>query len=140
MSLEEGILQADVSLLQHMGHCRRGWRPWITGHTWAGKGKGELTATNEDLVGAVLVAQLGSIALARLELDGDLLLVEQVGAFKNDAKAALANLLPDAVVDAHDVGRGAAAGHSARREACLGRRRVWWSRSWSWESRRAMLC
>ena len=64
-----------------------------------------LTAAHEDLVGAVLIAQLGSIALPWLELDGDLLLVEQVGALEDDAERALANLLADAIVDAHDVGR-----------------------------------
>lgn len=52
-----------------------------------------------------------SIALARLELDGYLLLVEQVGALEDDAKGALANLLADAVVNADDVGGGAAARH-----------------------------
>lgn len=71
----------------------------------------ELTAADEDLVRAVLVAQLRSIALARLELDGNLLLVEQVGALEDDAKGALANLLADAVVDADDVGGGAATRH-----------------------------
>jgi hypothetical protein len=54
---------------------------------------------------------LGSIALARLELDGNLLLVEQVGALEDDAEGALADLLADAVVDADDVGGGAAARH-----------------------------
>ena len=59
-----------------------------------------------------------SIALARLELDGYLLLVEQVGALEDDAKGALANLLADAVVNADDVGGGAAARHGG----------------WGWES------
>jgi hypothetical protein len=78
------------------------------------KGKEELTAADEDLVRAVLVAELGRVALAGLKLDGDLLLVEQVGALKDDAEAALANLLADAVVDTHHVGRGAATGHGER--------------------------
>lgn len=65
--------------------------------------RGLLTASHEDLVGAVLIAQLGSVALARLELDGDLLLVEQVGALEDDAKGALSNLLADAIMHAHDV-------------------------------------
>ena len=73
--------------------------------------RGLLTASDEDLVGAILIAQLGSIALARLELDGDLLLVEQVGAFEDDAKGALSDLLADAIVHAHDVGRAASGGH-----------------------------
>jgi hypothetical protein len=95
----------------HARKSTRRCRPQ-TEHAWLVKGKGKLTAAHKDLVRAILVAQLGSIALARLELDGDLLLVEQVGALENDAKATLANLLPDAVVDAHHVGRRrAAAGH-----------------------------
>jgi hypothetical protein len=86
-----------------------------------GKGTEELTAAHEDLVRAVLVAQLGSVALARLELDGDLLLVEQIGALEDHAKATLANLLPDAVVDAHHVGRGCvAAGHVGCKLPCRG--------------------
>jgi hypothetical protein len=87
---------------QNTWACRREWTTW---HALTVKGKEKLTAADEDLVGAVLVAQLGSVTLARLELDSNLLLVEQVGAFENDTKAALANLLPDAVVDAHNVGR-----------------------------------
>ena len=69
--------------------------------------RGLLTASDEDLVGAVLIAQLGSVALARLELDGDLLLIEQVGAFEDNAKGALSDLLADAIVNANDVGRAA---------------------------------
>jgi hypothetical protein len=76
------------------------------GGTWS-----VLTAAHEDLVCAILIAQLRSIALARLKLNGDLLLVEQVGALEDDAEAALANLLADAVVDADDVGTRAAARH-----------------------------
>jgi hypothetical protein len=71
----------------------------------AGKEEFALTAANENLVRAVLVTQLRSIALARLELDSHLLLVEQVGALEDDSKGALPYLLPDAVVDAHDVRR-----------------------------------
>ena len=71
----------------------------------------ELTAAHKDLVRAILVSQLRSIALPRLELDSDLLLVEQVGALEDDAEAALSNLLADAVVDAHDVARRAAGSH-----------------------------
>ena len=69
--------------------------------------RGLLTASDEDLVGAILIAQLGSVALARLELDGDLLLVEQIGAFEDNAKGALSDLLADAIVNANDVGRAA---------------------------------
>jgi hypothetical protein len=95
----------------HARKSTRRCRP-LAEHAWLVKGKGELTTAHEDLVRAVLVAQLRGVALARLELDGDLLLVEQVGALENDAKATLANLLPDAIVDAHHVGRRrAAAGH-----------------------------
>jgi hypothetical protein len=70
-----------------------------------------LTAADEDLVCAVLVPQLGRIALPGLELDGDLLLVQQVGALEDDTEGALANLLPDAVVDADDVGRRRSGSH-----------------------------
>lgn len=76
-----------------------------------GKGEGRLTATDENLVRAILIAQLGSVALPGLELDGNLLLVKQVGALENDAEAALADLLSDAIVNAHHVGGGAAARH-----------------------------
>ena len=69
------------------------------------KGREQLTAAHENLVRAVLIAQLRSVALARLELDGDLLLVEQVGALEDDAEAAFSNFFADAVVDAHDVRR-----------------------------------
>jgi hypothetical protein len=70
-----------------------------------------LTAAHKDLVRAILVSQLRSITLPRLELDSDLLLVEQVGALEDDAEAALADLLADAVVDTHDVARRAAGSH-----------------------------
>lgn len=85
----------------------------ITSTKTSGKGEARsvLTAAHEDLVCAVLIAQLRSVALARLEFDGDLLLVEQVGALEDDAEAALANLLADAVVHADDVGARAAARH-----------------------------
>jgi hypothetical protein len=53
-----------------------------------------LTAADQDLVGAVFIAQLGRVALARLELDGDLGVVEQVGALEDDAEAALAVVEP----------------------------------------------
>ena len=71
----------------------------------------ELTAAHENLVRAVLITQLWSVALAWLELDGNLLLIEQIGALKDDAERALADLLADAVVDADDVGGCAAARH-----------------------------
>lgn len=70
-----------------------------------------LTAADEDLIRAVLVPQLGRIALPGLELDSDLLLVQEVGALEDDAKGALAYLLPDAVVHAHDVGRRGPGSH-----------------------------
>jgi hypothetical protein len=62
---------------------------------------------------------LGCIALPGLELDGNLLLVEQVGALKDDAKGALANLLTDAIVDAHDVARARARCHDDRCAGCV---------------------
>jgi hypothetical protein len=48
------------------------------------------------------------------KLDGDLLVVEQVGTLKQHAKGALANFLADTVVHAYDVGRRG--GHGSRRE------------------------
>lgn len=39
------------------------------------------------------------------EFDSDLLIVEQIGPFENDAKRALSDLLADAIVDTHDIGR-----------------------------------
>lgn len=68
-----------------------------------------LTASDENLVGPVLVPQLGSIALPGLKLDGHLGVVEQVGPLEDDAEAALADLLADAVVHADHI--AAARGH-----------------------------
>ena len=76
-----------------------------------GEEESRLTAAHKNLVRAILIAQLRSIALPRLELDSNLLLIEQVGALENNTEAALANLLADAVVDAYHVGRCAAARH-----------------------------
>jgi len=56
-------------------------------HTDVPKGREQLTAAHENLVRAVLVAQLRSIALARLELDCDLLLVEEIDALEDDLHA-----------------------------------------------------
>lgn len=64
---------------------------------------GELTASNQNLVGPVLVPQLWCITLSRLELYSDLSVVEQVGPLEDDAEAALADLLADAVVHADDI-------------------------------------
>ena len=80
----------------------------------------QLTTSDEDFVCAVFIAKLWSVALTRLELDGDLCVVQEVGALEDDAEAALAvnvsvrpleaavsvyipNFLADAVVDADDV-------------------------------------
>lgn len=92
---------------------------------------GLLTVSYENLVGAVLVSQLGSVALSRFlswalarrgraetrkcnqsgasglrgtdEFDGDLLVVEQIGAFEDDTKRTLTDLLAHTVVDTHYV-------------------------------------
>lgn len=48
----------------------------------------------------------------RFELYGNLLLVEQVDALKDNAKGALANLLADAVAGADDVGEDAVIRHN----------------------------
>lgn len=81
-----------------------------------------LTASYEDLVGAVLVTELRSVALTRflleLELDsksreidirthefnGDLSVVQQVCTLEDDTERTLADLLADAVMHADDVG------------------------------------
>jgi hypothetical protein len=39
------------------------------------------------------------------KLDGNLLVVEQVGSLKDHAKRALSNLLPDTVMHTDDIGR-----------------------------------
>lgn len=88
-----------------------------------------LTASDEDLVRSVFISQLGSIALSRFlrtsssvtgcdcsagrpqgredthEFDGNVLVVQQIGPLENNAKGALANLLPDPVVHADDIRR-----------------------------------
>ena len=64
---------------------------------------GELTASNQNLVGPVLVPQLWCITLSRLELYSDLSVVEQVGPLEDNAEAALADLLADAVVHADNI-------------------------------------
>lgn len=88
-----------------------------------------LTASYEDLVGSIFITQLRSVTLAwfllgdqispcpcpwfvpdsgrmtTYEFDGDLCVVEQVGAFKDDAKRSLSDLLAHAIVHADDIGR-----------------------------------
>jgi hypothetical protein len=49
------------------------------------------------------------------KLDSNLLIIEQVGAFEQYAKGALANLLADAVVHAYDVGRRRGHGSGAEK-------------------------
>lgn len=80
-------------------------------HSPAGK---RLTAADEDFIRPVLIAELGCIALPRLKLDCDLLVVEQVCALEDDTKRALANLLANAIVHADDVGRRGAGRHGRR--------------------------
>lgn len=62
-----------------------------------------LTASDQNLVRPVLIPQLRGIALPRLELDGHLGVVEQVCPLEDNAEAALADLLADAVVHADDI-------------------------------------
>ena len=38
------------------------------------------------------------------KFDGDLLIIEQIGAFEDDAKGPLSDLLADAIVNANDIG------------------------------------
>lgn len=53
----------------------------------------------------VLCGSIDAAAAATVtyKLDGDLLVVQQVGSFKDDAKGTLADLLPHTVVDAHNI-------------------------------------
>ncbi len=77
-----------------------------------------LTTSNQDLVRPILISQLRRVALPRLELDGDLRVVEEVRALEDDAEATFANLFADAVVHADDIAAGA---HAARASACPSR-------------------
>ena len=67
---------------------------------------GDAWAANQYLVCPVLVAQLWSVALSRLEFNGNLLVVEQVGALEDNTERALSYLLAYAVVHANHVGGG----------------------------------
>lgn len=60
--------------------------------------------TAKDLVSAVFVAQLRSIAFARLKLDCDTLPCKEVGAFKDNTKRTLSNFAPNVVVPANHIG------------------------------------
>ena len=71
----------------------------------------ELTTAYEGLVHAILVAQLGSFTLVQLELYSNLLMVEQVDPFENNAKGTLANLLADTVMFADDISVGTRVHH-----------------------------
>ena len=71
-----------------------------------------LTTPNKDLIRPIFVTQLRSVTLARLKLDGDLSVVEEIGSFENNAETALANLLPYSVVYTHHIAaRGGRGGH-----------------------------
>ena len=104
----------------------------------------QLTTSNQDLVRPVLIAELRCIAFPRFlfwdqpggsverrgastyEFDGDLLVVQEVGALENDTKRTFTNFLAHAVVNAHHVGgRG---GHGCE----MG---CWRSGKWELESR-----
>lgn len=65
--------------------------------------RGRLTTPNQDLIRAVLIAQLRRVALARLEFDGDLGVVEQIGALEDDSKAPLAAMLLASIVNPHNT-------------------------------------
>jgi hypothetical protein len=104
---------------------------------WKGikKASGRLTASNQYLVGAVLISQLGSVTLARFleavsagrrredwkvwtnKFNGNLLVVEKVGALEDDAKGAFTNLLANTIVDANDIGRRRRHGYQTERLA-----------------------
>jgi hypothetical protein len=82
--------------------------------------RGILTASDQNLVRPILVPQLRCITLSRLELYCDLSVVEQVGPLEDNAEAALADLLANAVVHADNI--AAAGGHGGYE--CSG----WWMR------------
>lgn len=82
----------------------------------------KLTASNQDLVCPVLITELGCIALpgflfpvrlrigvlsgrATNEFDSDLLVVQEVGALKNDTKRSFTDFFADTVVDTHNIRR-----------------------------------
>ena len=104
-----------------------------------------LTASDQDLVRPVLITQLGSITLARFlfwsvlgspfhreyeqaastyEFDGDLLVVQKVGALENDTKRTLTDLLAHTIVDTHYVRGGRRHGEWFTRGMVL-RTRLW---------------
>jgi hypothetical protein len=60
------------------------------------------------------------------EFDSNLLVVEQIGALKNDTKRTLSDLLSHPIVNSNHVGRrrshcGGRGGHRTTFEECLGR-------------------
>jgi uncharacterized protein YjfI (DUF2170 family) len=59
---------------------------------------GNAGASNQNLVRSVLIAKLRSVALSRFKLDSDLLIVEKICAFENNAKRSLSNLFPHPIV------------------------------------------
>jgi hypothetical protein len=71
----------------------------------------ELTTAYEGFVHAILVAQLGSFTLVQLELYSNLLMVEQIDPFENNAKGTLSNLLADTVMFADDISVGTRVHH-----------------------------
>ena len=80
-----------------------------------------LTASNQNLVRPVLIAELGCIAFpgflipgqpgrsprrrgrGSYKFDGDLLVVQEVGALKDDSEGAFTDLLAHTVVDTHHI-------------------------------------
>jgi hypothetical protein len=67
---------------------------------------GNAWTADQYLISSVLIAQLRRVALSGLEFDGDLLVVEQIGALEDDAERALSYLLADAVVHTDNIGGG----------------------------------
>lgn len=47
---------------------------------------GDTRATDEDLVRSVLISQLGRVAFARFEFDGNLLVVQEIRPLEDNAK------------------------------------------------------
>jgi hypothetical protein len=57
----------------------------------------------ECLISTILIAQLRRVFTLRRKFDGDLLLVEQIGALEDDAKGPLPDFVTNAVVGPDDV-------------------------------------
>ena len=60
--------------------------------------------SNKNLVCAVLIPQLRSIAFARFKFDSDLAIVQEIGALEYDTKGTFSDLLSDTIMDSDNIG------------------------------------